>query len=64
MAVNVISRRGSVVATAALSETAQPGVARMVAHGGEASPIPLLDFLLDPVGKAPEEICAVRIRRV
>jgi predicted molibdopterin-dependent oxidoreductase YjgC len=64
MAVNVISRRGSVVATAALSETAQPGVARMLARGGEASPIPLLDFLLDPVGKAPEEICAVRIRRV
>ena len=64
MAVNVISRRGSVVATAVLSGTAQPGIARMVARGGEGSPIPLLDVLLDPVAKAPEEICAVRIKRV
>jgi predicted molibdopterin-dependent oxidoreductase YjgC len=59
--VNVISRRGRVVARAILSEGIQQGVARMVARGGEASPARVLGLLLDPASKAPEEICAVRI---
>ena len=62
--VTVISRRGRVVAKAVLSESVQQGMATMVARGGEASPVPLLDVLLDPVSKAPEEICAVRIEKM
>jgi predicted molibdopterin-dependent oxidoreductase YjgC len=59
--VSVISRRGRVVAKAVLSDAVQQGVAKMVARGGEASPARVLDLLLDPTSKAPEEICAVRI---
>jgi formate dehydrogenase major subunit len=59
--VSVISRRWRVVAKAVLSDAVQQGVAKMVARGGEASPARVLDLLLDPASKAPEEICAVRI---
>jgi predicted molibdopterin-dependent oxidoreductase YjgC len=62
--VKVISRRGSATAKALPSEDVQPGVARMVARGGEGSPTPVLDLLLDPVSKTPQEICAVRIERL
>jgi hypothetical protein len=46
------------------SEDIQPGVARMVGRGGDGSPARMLGLRLDPVGKAPEEICAVRIERL
>jgi hypothetical protein len=36
----------------------------MVGRGGDGSPIRVLDLRLDPAGKAPEEICAVRIERL
>jgi predicted molibdopterin-dependent oxidoreductase YjgC len=62
--VNVISRRGRVSAKAVLAEGVQQGTARMVARGGEASPTLVLEVLLDPASKAPEEICAVRIEKM
>lgn len=63
-AMRVISRRGSVVGRARPSERMEPGVVGMMSRGGEGSPATLLDLLLDPTSKAPEEICAVRIERV
>jgi predicted molibdopterin-dependent oxidoreductase YjgC len=62
--VRVISRSGSATAKAMPSEDIQPGVARMVGRGGDGSPARMLGLRLDPVGKAPEEICAVRIERL
>jgi predicted molibdopterin-dependent oxidoreductase YjgC len=62
--VRVISRRGSASAKALPSEGVQQGVVRMVARGGDGSPTPLLELVLDPVSKAPEQTCAVRIERV
>jgi predicted molibdopterin-dependent oxidoreductase YjgC len=62
--VRVISRRGRATAQALLSERVQPGVIRMVGRGGNGSPVGLLDLLLDPASKAPEELCAVRIERL
>jgi predicted molibdopterin-dependent oxidoreductase YjgC len=62
--VHVISRRSRVAAKAVLSDGVQQNTARMVARGGEASPALLLDVLLDPASKAPEEICAVRIEKM
>jgi predicted molibdopterin-dependent oxidoreductase YjgC len=62
--VRVISRRGRATAKALPSERIPPGVVRMVGRGGEGSPAAVLDLLLDPVSKVPEEICAVRIERL
>jgi predicted molibdopterin-dependent oxidoreductase YjgC len=62
--VNVISRRGRVTANALLSQNVQPGTARMVARGGEASPAHVLGVLLDPASKSLEEICAVQIEKM
>jgi predicted molibdopterin-dependent oxidoreductase YjgC len=62
--VRVTSPSGSTSAKALLSEDVQQGVARMVARAGETSPAALLELVLDPVSKAPEEICAVRIERL
>lgn len=62
--VRVISRRGSTSAKAVPSESVQQGVVRMVARGGDGSPTPLLELVLDPVSKAPEQTCAVRIERI
>jgi predicted molibdopterin-dependent oxidoreductase YjgC len=62
--VKVISRRGHATAKALPSERVAPGVVRMVDRGGEGSPAAVLDLLLDPVSKTPEEICAVRIERL
>jgi predicted molibdopterin-dependent oxidoreductase YjgC len=62
--VKVVSRRGRVVAKAVPSEGVQQGTARMVARSGEASPAWVTDVLLDPVSRAPEEICAVRIEKM
>jgi predicted molibdopterin-dependent oxidoreductase YjgC len=62
--VSVISRRGRATARAMPSERVEPGVVRMVGRGGEGSPAAVLDLLLDPISKAPEEICAVRIERL
>jgi hypothetical protein len=39
-------------------------VARVVARGGEASPAKVLDGILDPASKTPDETCAVRIEKV
>ncbi|MDH3216117.1 MAG: molybdopterin-dependent oxidoreductase, partial [Candidatus Krumholzibacteria bacterium] len=64
MPVRIISRRGTAVAAAAVSEGIQPGVARVVARGGDGSAVVVLDDLLDPVSKAPHEVCAVRIERL
>jgi len=63
-AVRVVSSRGSVIGRAQLSERIQPGVVSMVSRGGEGSPAGVLDLLLDPITRAPEEICAVRIERL
>ncbi len=60
MPVSVVSRRGQVVAHAVVSERAQDGVVQMVARGGDG----LLDGVLDPGSKAPEEICAVRVEKI
>jgi predicted molibdopterin-dependent oxidoreductase YjgC len=62
--VRLISRNGRVTAKAMPSEEIEPGVARMVGRGGDGSPARMLGLRLDPVGKAPEEICAVRIERL
>jgi predicted molibdopterin-dependent oxidoreductase YjgC len=62
--VRVISRRGRATAKALPSEKIEPGVVRMVDRGGDGSPERVLDRLLDPVGGAPEELCAVRIERL
>jgi predicted molibdopterin-dependent oxidoreductase YjgC len=62
--VRVTSPSGSASAKALLSEDLQQGVARMVARAGEASPAALLELVLDPVSKVPEEICAVRIEKL
>ena len=62
--VSVISRRGRATAKAMPSERLEPGVVRLIGRGGEGSPAELLDLLLDPISKAPEEICAVRIERL
>jgi anaerobic selenocysteine-containing dehydrogenase len=62
--VRVISRRGRATAKALPSERIAPGVVRMVGRGGEGSPAEVLDVLLDPASKTPEEICAVRIERL
>jgi predicted molibdopterin-dependent oxidoreductase YjgC len=62
--VRLISRRGRATAKALPSERIPPGVVRAVGRGGEGSPAALIDLLLDPVSKAPEEICAVRIERL
>ncbi len=62
--VSVISRRGRATVKAMPSERTPPGVARLVGRGGEGSPAELMDLLLDPISKAPEEICAVRIERL
>ena len=62
--VRLISRTGRTTARALISERIQPGVVRMVGRGGEGSRAAVLDLLLDPVSKAPEEICAVRIERL
>jgi predicted molibdopterin-dependent oxidoreductase YjgC len=62
--VRLISRRGRATAKALPSERMEPGVLRMVGRGGQGSPAELIDLLLDPVSKVPEEICAVRIERL
>jgi predicted molibdopterin-dependent oxidoreductase YjgC len=62
--VRVISRRGRVTAKALSSERIPPGVVRMVGRRGEGSATALLEILLDPISKVPEEICAVRIERL
>jgi anaerobic selenocysteine-containing dehydrogenase len=62
--VRVTSRRGRATAKALPSERTPPGVVKMVARGGEGSPAAVLDFLLDPISKTPEEICAVRVERL
>jgi len=62
--VRVISKTGRATAKAIPSENMQPGVIRMVGRAGDASPVRVLDLRLDPAGKAPEEICAVRIERL
>jgi len=62
--VSVISRRGRVTAKAMPSERTPPGVVRLVGRGGEGSPAGVFELLLDPISKAPEEICAVRIERL
>jgi formate dehydrogenase alpha subunit len=62
--VRVISRRGRATAKALPSERVAPGVVRMVGRGGDGSPTAVLDLLLDPASKTPEEICAVRIERL
>jgi predicted molibdopterin-dependent oxidoreductase YjgC len=62
--VKVVSRRGLVVAKAVPSEGVQEGTARMIARSGDASPTLVVDVLLDPVSRAPEEICAVRIEKM
>jgi anaerobic selenocysteine-containing dehydrogenase len=62
--VRVSSRRGSVTLKAVLIEGMPPGVAKAVARAGQASATMLLDVLLDPAGKAPEELCAVRIEKL
>jgi len=62
--VRLISKTGRVTARVMTSERIQPGVVRMVGRGGEGSPGAVLDLLLDPISKAPEEICAVRIERL
>ena len=62
--VSVVSRRGRITAKAMPSERLEPGVARLVGRGGEGSSAGVLDLLLDPISKAPEEICAVRIERL
>jgi hypothetical protein len=36
----------------------------MVGRGGDGSPAAVIDVLLDPASKTPEEICAVRIERL
>jgi predicted molibdopterin-dependent oxidoreductase YjgC len=62
--VRVVSRRGALSARASVSPGARPGVARVVARGGEASPAKVLDGILDPASKTPDETCAVRIEKV
>ena len=62
--VNVISRTGRATARAMPSERTPAGVVRLVGRGGEGSPAGVLDLLLDPISKTPEEICAVRIERL
>jgi predicted molibdopterin-dependent oxidoreductase YjgC len=64
MPVNIISRTGSVVARAAVSEGIQEGTARMVARGGDGSVAVLLHDLFNPASETPEEICAVQIERM
>ncbi|MFH1726085.1 MAG: molybdopterin-dependent oxidoreductase [Elusimicrobiota bacterium] len=62
--VSVISRRGRLAAKAVVSQDAREGVARMVARGGEASPALVMNGLLDPASKSPDEMCAVRIEKL
>jgi len=62
--VRLISRKGRVTAKALPSERVAPGMVKMVGRGGEGSPAEVLDLLLDPISKTPEEICAVRIERL
>jgi predicted molibdopterin-dependent oxidoreductase YjgC len=62
--VRVISRRGRATTRALPSERIAPGVVRMVGRGGDGSPAAVIDVLLDPASKTPEEICAVRIERL
>ena len=62
--VRLISKTGRATARVSTSERIQRGLVRMVGRGSEGSPAAVLDLLLDPVSKAPEEICAVRIERV
>jgi predicted molibdopterin-dependent oxidoreductase YjgC len=62
--VQVISRTGRATAKAMPSERNPAGLVRLVGRGGEGSPAGVLDLLLDPISKTPEEICAVRIERL
>jgi predicted molibdopterin-dependent oxidoreductase YjgC len=64
MPVRIVSRRGSVVARAAVSGGVQEGVAKVVAAGGDESASAMLDHVFDAVSKTPEELCAVRIEKV
>ncbi|MFA5139531.1 MAG: molybdopterin-dependent oxidoreductase [Elusimicrobiota bacterium] len=62
--VRVVSRRGALSARASVRAGARPGVARVLARSGEASPAKVLDGILDPASKTPDETCAVRIEKV
>jgi predicted molibdopterin-dependent oxidoreductase YjgC len=64
MPVSVVSRRGKAIAHAVVSESAQDGVVRMVARGGDGLLAVLLDGVHDRGSKAPEEICAVRVEKI
>jgi predicted molibdopterin-dependent oxidoreductase YjgC len=64
MPVRIVSRRGSIVARAAVSDGMRKGIARVVAAGGDESAGAVLDHLFDPASNTPEELCAVRIEKV
>lgn len=64
--VQIHSRRGSVQASARLSENVPPGTVFLAFHWRE-SPANILtqDFALDPIAKIPEyKVCAVRVEKV
>jgi len=63
--VNVISRRGEVVARARVTEVSPVGVVSMNFHFAESPANVLTNPALDPVSKIPElKVCAVRIERM
>jgi formate dehydrogenase alpha subunit len=62
--VQVISRRGRVMAKARVTEKSPPGVVFMTFHFAESATNLLTNPALDPVAKTPElKVCAVRLEK-
>jgi formate dehydrogenase major subunit/formate dehydrogenase alpha subunit len=63
--VKVISRRGKIVATAAVTDTTAEGAVFLPFHFAEAAANLLTNTARDPVCKIPElKVCAVRIEKI
>lgn len=64
-AVQVVSRRGRVTATAKVTEMSPQGVVSMTFHFHESPTNVLTNPALDPVAKIPEtKVCAVRVEKL
>ncbi|MHC5039328.1 MAG: molybdopterin oxidoreductase family protein, partial [Planctomycetota bacterium] len=63
--VRVVSRRGTVTATAKVTEMSPPGVVSMTFHFHESPTNRLTNAARDPMAKTPEtKVCAVRVEKV
>jgi anaerobic selenocysteine-containing dehydrogenase len=62
--VQLISRRGEVMAKAKVTENSPPGVVFMTFHFTESATNLLTNPALDPVAKTPElKVCAIRLEK-